>query len=119
MTGQSLLRDEPPVNRPIFSAIPNFRTTNEINWLQLDTSKIKPPFYQFGIIDMVICQKWFSVNTTLLQWQEGEIQGYPTPCDPGSLPDHEQAQQILLDQLRTDGFDVTSLEASFGTKQGN
>ncbi|HEY3344677.1 MAG TPA: sulfatase-like hydrolase/transferase, partial [Anaerolineaceae bacterium] len=107
MAGQSLLNGEPPANRPIFSAAPNYQTANTHNELQLDLSKIKPPFYQFGSIGMVICQRWYALNTSQLAWQEGDIAGYPTPCAADSLPDASHAHQILIDQLESDGFDIT------------
>jgi hypothetical protein len=112
MAGQSLLMGEPPATRPIFSAYPNFRAVNNEENLELDLSKIKPPFYQFGIIGMVICQRWYSVDTTALTWQIETIPGYPTPCEANALPSDRQAQQMLLEQLRADGFDVSSLKAT-------
>ena len=112
MTGQSLLKGQPSATQPIFSAAPNYRTGNTQNELQLDESKIKPPFYQFGSINMVVCQKWYSVNTSQLSWQEEDIQDYPDPCDPSSLPTDSQAQQMILNQLKTNGFDTTTLAAA-------
>jgi hypothetical protein len=110
MGGQSLLQGEPPATRPIFSAYPNFRVENEEKMLQLDLSKIKPPFYQFGIIGMAVCQKWYSVDTTAQTWKVEEIAGYPTPCEANSLPSDSQAQQMILQQLQADHFDVSSLK---------
>jgi hypothetical protein len=109
MKGQSLLSGEPPADRPIFGAAPSYRI-EEGNRLQLDLSKIKPPFYQFGAINMVICQKWFNFNTTSLTWTSGDVQGYPIPCPPGTLPSEQQAQQLLLNHLSADGFDVSTVQ---------
>ncbi len=108
MGGQSLLEGEPPAARPIFSAAPNYRSGNSKNELQLDLSKIKPPFYQFGTISMVVCQKWYALDTSKLSWQEGEIQDYPTPCAASSLPTDAQARLAILDEMRADGFDISS-----------
>ncbi len=119
MTGQSLLAGEPPATQPIFSAAPNYRTGNAMNELQLDLSKIKPPFYQFGTIGMVICQEWYAVNTTSMIWQEGEVEDYPTPCDASVMPNDDQAKQILLNQLKTNGFDVTTLQAALFKPQAS
>ncbi len=119
MGGVSLLRGEPPANRPIFSAAPNFRAQNDFKWLALDTKKIKPPFYQFGTIGMVICQNWYEVDTTNLSWQEGKVPNYPSACSANNLPTLSQAQQMMLDQLKKDGFNTTTLAAALGQKQGN
>ncbi|HEX9012115.1 MAG TPA: sulfatase-like hydrolase/transferase, partial [Anaerolineaceae bacterium] len=112
MTGQSLLEGEPPSTRPIFSAAPNYIMANQKNELQLDQSKIGPPFYQFGTIGMVICQNVYTLETASLKWTQSQVQGYPNPCPPGSLPSDRQAQDIMLAQLRTDGFQVGPLEAA-------
>ncbi len=114
MRGQSLLQGEPPVDRPIFSAAPNYREHNDVGRLQLDLTKVKPPFYQFGKIGMAICQNWYAVDTATSAWQEEQIGGYANPCPPGSLPDRAQAQELMLDQLQTDGFDVSSLREAWG-----
>jgi hypothetical protein len=117
MTGQSLLKGEPPPTRPIFSAAPNYFDHNGSGGReQLDLSKIKPPFYQFGSIDMVVCQKWYELRTSSLSWQEGEIPGYATPCNPETLPDDQQAQKILLDQLKADGFDISTVQPALDKK---
>jgi hypothetical protein len=113
MTGQSLLKGEPPVNRPIFSAAPNYRAEDVHNRLALDLTKIKPPFYQFGTVGMVVCQKWYSIDTPTLSWKEENIENYPTPCPAESLPNTFQAQQMLVEQMRKDGFDVSTLRTAF------
>jgi arylsulfatase A-like enzyme len=113
MTGQSLLKGEPPVNRPIFGAAPNYRAEDVHNRLALDLTKIKPPFYQFGTVGMVVCQKWYSLDTPTLGWKEENIENYPTPCPAETLPNTYQAQQMLVDQMRKDGFDVSTLRAAF------
>lgn len=112
MEGKSLIGSSPPASRPIFSAAPNFRT-DEDNLMQLDLSKVHPPFYQFGTIEMVICQKWYAASTTSLTWQEGEVDGYPNPCPPKDLPATREAQEVLLAHLEGDGFDVSILEEAF------
>jgi hypothetical protein len=112
MAGQSLFLGEPAANRPIFSAAPNYRT-DEDNLMQLDLTKVQPPFYQFGIIEMVICQKWYAANTTSLIWEEGEVEQYPNPCQAENLPSTSQAQDIMLTQLKNNGFDISVLEEAF------
>jgi hypothetical protein len=119
MAGQSLMKGEPPANRPIFSAAPNYRSANTKNELQLDLTKIKPPFYQFGTIGMVICQKWYALDTSQLSWQEGDIVGYPTPCAADSMPDDSSAHQILIGQLVKDGFNINALEPLLAANPAN
>lgn len=117
MSGQSLLKGEPPAARPIFTAAPNYRRLNRSqDGLELDLSKIKPPFYQFGTIGMAICQRWYSVDTATLKWKEEDIAGYPSPCAPEALPGDAQAQQMMLERLNADGFDTAGLRAALEKK---
>ncbi len=78
----------------------------------LDTSKIQPPFYQFGDIGMIICQERYDLDTAGLTITRSVVPDYPNPCDPAALPDDQQAQQILLDRLKQDHFDITNLEVA-------
>ncbi len=114
MQGRSLLQGEPPVERPIFSAAPNYREHNDLGRLQLDVAKVQPPFYQFGMVGMVICQNWYALDTDSLAWQEAQISGYPNPCPAEDLPSRAKAQQLMLDQLQKNGFDVSSLREVWG-----
>ncbi|HEX9012912.1 MAG TPA: sulfatase-like hydrolase/transferase [Anaerolineaceae bacterium] len=114
MGGSSLLKGEPPANRPIFSAAPNYLMGNAANELQLDPSKIYPPFYQFGTVGMVVCQKWYGVDTGKLAWQEGDVAGYTNPCGAGSLPTDSQAQQMILNHMKSTGFDIRALSSALG-----
>jgi hypothetical protein len=119
MGGISLLKGEPPASRPIFSAAPNFLTQNSFYWLALDVKKIKPPFYQFGTFGMVVCQKWYAVDTSKLSWQEGAVPGSSVSCSPNSTPNDSQAKQIMLGQLKKNGFDILTLEKALEQNQGN
>lgn len=108
MSGQSLLKGQPPATRPVFSMSPSFRI-DKSERLQLDLAKVKPPFYQFGTISMMVCQNWYALDTTSLTWQRGEISGYPTPCQLEALPDEQQARQMIVEELMKDGFDVSEI----------
>jgi hypothetical protein len=89
--------------------VPNYRVDIGER-MQLDTAKTRPPFYQFGVVNMIVCQKWYALETSTLTWTEGEIAKYPTPCRAEDLPGLPQAQQMIRQQLETDGFDVTTLK---------
>ncbi len=78
----------------------------------LDINNLKPPFYQFGTIGMVICQNWYSLDSTSFAWTEAKIDTYPTPCPSNTLPTRQQAQQTMIFQLKQNGFDTVSLEAA-------
>jgi phosphoglycerol transferase MdoB-like AlkP superfamily enzyme len=118
MGGQSLLKGEPSADRAIFSAAPNYLVGNIRNELQIDTSKTKPPFNQFGRVGMVVCQKWYQLDTSQLAWQQGNVNGYTGQCDPSTQPADAQARQMLIDQMKKDGFDVSSLEPATDPNPG-
>lgn len=109
MAGQSLLKGQPPFNRPVFSAVPGHTFLNNLNQLEIDPKKAKAPFYQFGTIGMVVCQNWYSLNTDDLSWHKTAIENYPTPCPANALPSDRQAEQMIINQLQLDGFDVSGL----------
>jgi len=106
MAGRSLLRGEPPAGRPIFSAAPNYRRDNDQGRLELDLSKIGPPFYQFGTLDVIVCHRWYALDTTTRTWSSGRVEGHTAPCGPEELPGMEGAKELLGEQLRRDGFEV-------------
>jgi hypothetical protein len=116
MSGTSLLKSGLPAGRPIFSAAPGFRYYNEEEFqrLEIDLSKVKPPFYQFGTIGMVVCRKWYALDTSSLSWTEGDIENYSTPCSPNSIPTDASARQMMIDQLKKDGFNTKSLQGTLG-----
>lgn len=108
MMGQSLLRGEPPAERLIFSAYVSYVTGVENVW-QIDASKVKPPFYQFGKIVVLDCQRWYAVNLYTLQGFSGEIQDHTSPCDASGLFTADQARAALYERLTQDGFDISTL----------
>lgn len=112
MGGRSLLQGQPPAARPIFSTAPNYRRDNGQGRLELDLSKIGPPFYQFGSIDLILCQRWYSLDTTTHTWSSGRVEGHTAPCGPDELPDEDEAHRLLVERLRADGFDVSVMEES-------
>lgn len=117
MGGVSLLKGEPPALRPVFSAEPSYREHNDTGRLQLDTTRVKPPFYQFGQVGMVLCQEWYALKTTPpITWEQGAVKGYVSDgagaCAASSQPTNTQARQMLLDRLTQDGFDVSSVSAA-------
>ena len=111
--GQSLLQDEPDALRPVFSVAPSYRVDKN-DRLQLDLTKIKPPFYQFGTITVVLCQNWYALDTTTLTWQAGKVETSPSPCRADDLPGERQVQEMVINRLAADGFDTAVLRAALG-----
>jgi hypothetical protein len=111
MPGRSLLAGEPESTRPIISAgVIGLDCPPPDWWCAIDQSLVKPPFYQFGYLQIVICQKLYTLTLSTNQLSESDVSGHTAPCNENTLPNGTQVRRIMLDHLRTYGFDVSSLE---------
>ena len=57
MSGVNLLQGDPPADRLIFSMGTRFFLKTEQRW-ELDTNRIRPPFYQFAWIAIIAGKNW-------------------------------------------------------------
>jgi hypothetical protein len=94
MSGTSLLHEDPPAGRIIFS------TTSG------DPEKIAPPFYQINIMQGIICDRWYQLDVRKNLFRAGGIANSSAACLP---PDEEEVHQTLLEYLEHHGYDVRSL----------
>jgi hypothetical protein len=99
MVGQSLLKGEPPQNRLIFSA-----TAGEV-----DPEKYNPPFYQFGTLGVVACDRWYEYYTKRDFLVTGLVKDHTTPCSPDEEITTDAVRVGLLDHLKASKFNVTAL----------
>jgi arylsulfatase A-like enzyme len=109
MPGQSLLQGEPPLLRPMISA----RYVGEVCegwWCTLDTRLVRPPFYQFGSIQLVVCQGMYTLNLNTQILAEAKVDGHTAPCAADQIPTDAKAREIIKEHLQTYGFDVASLK---------
>jgi len=110
MAGQSLLRQEPPATRPIISAgVVDVNCEPPDWWCVINPKKSSPPFYQFGYIQLTVCQKMWTVYLDSLEWASAEVPGHTAPCQQNDLPDEQAAHKIVIEHLRQNGFDVGKL----------
>jgi hypothetical protein len=111
MSGQSLLAGEPPALRPILSA-----RVGEINceppdwWCAIDPKASQPPFYQFEYMQLVVCQNMYTLNLKYNYFSSGIVLGHTAPCPAEDLPSPKENRRIIIEHLRANGFDVSSLE---------
>ena len=110
MQGQSILAADRSPARRIFSA----NVANELKltedrrtWI-MDESKISPPFYQLGEVNLVVCDQWFSLNLENPELSYGEVEGSTASCPRNALPSPEQAKEILLQHLFKERYDVAN-----------
>ena len=102
MEGNSLLRDNLPSNRLIYSyQMKQDRSEGEL---------LKPPFYQFGYFNLIQCDKWYLYVVELEKWESGDIVGHTAPCiTEEPVFSLDEIQQELIEHLNTNLFDITGL----------
>jgi hypothetical protein len=111
MSGRSLLRGNPPAERPIISAgVVGVDCRPPDWWCVVDPTLAKPPFYQFGYIQTVVCQMMYTLTLNTGQWSQTTVRGHTAPCSANTLPSGGQVRALTLEHLRFYGFDISSLE---------
>jgi hypothetical protein len=113
MSGSSLLAGEPPALRPIISAgviQSKIECAPPDWWCTIDPAISQPPFYQFGFLQVVICQKMAKLELNLNFYSDLSVFDHSAPCPAADLPDKNAVRAIMLEHLRKYGFDVSSLE---------
>jgi arylsulfatase A-like enzyme len=98
MTGTSFLKTEPPVDRQIISITAG------------SPSKIKPPFYQIKIVQVLVCQKWYALNVQENKFYTGTVARHTFKCNADRLPPDDEIHQKILDYLERYGYDIRSLK---------
>ncbi len=108
MQGQSILVADLSRARPILSAnvVDELMITEDRRTWILDESKISAPFYQLGKINMVVCNKWFSLDLESPELSYGAVDGSTASCPDDVIPSPEQAKEILLQHLFNEHYDV-------------
>lgn len=111
MTGRSILGDLPP-SRPIFSAIVNdrlLRVTDDRKTWVIDETKIQPPFYQLGTINLIICSRWYSLHLDDASLTDGDVAGSTASCHKQDIPTEARAAEMIIDYLKDERYDASSL----------
>lgn len=72
--------------------------------------KRSAPFYQFGSIRVIECQRWYTLDLINDVWQSGAIQGHTAPCKEGELQSSSEIQAAILKLLMNNDFDISSLK---------
>lgn len=113
MAGRSLLQGEPPPMRPIFSASPTFgQFKREDGLWAVDIESVQEPFYQFGMVRVIVCSQTVSVDLSSIDWHRNKIEGHTAPCANANLPTSDEMIDTLLEHLSSAGFDVDLLSES-------
>jgi arylsulfatase A-like enzyme len=109
MRGQSLIAGEQE-QRPIFGVNDVEKTKDENNIFSVDWDQVSPPFYQFGGMSLIYCDKWYRLNLADLSWESEPVEGSTATCAADEDITDEQAFHWIVEHLRENGFDVSTLE---------
>ena len=111
MRGQSLLAGDPP-HRYIFSAgaAGDQVIENALGIWQTSPERVKPPFFQIGIVSVIDCQRWYELNLTEMRLSSGEVARHSAPCPEDGLLSASQAYSLLQAYLADHGYEITSLQ---------
>ncbi len=109
MDGRSLLKSNFSEHRLIFSSGIFYAVSIGGGFRAVDTSRAKPPFYQFGYINMIDCSNWYRLDLIRFTLLSGKIPGHTSPCNEDSMPTLEQAKAEMVKYLADNGFDVSTI----------
>ena len=98
MDGKSFLRGETPAKREIITL-----TAGSPN-------DIAPPFYQINTLQMIVCNKWYTLDLRKNTFDSGVITGHTAKCDENVLPSGKQIRQRILEYLQKYGYDISALQ---------
>jgi len=105
MTGQSLISGDYS-EHPVFTArIPNSSkdpVTGKVSY-----PESVPPFFQFGRISVVVCNKWVELDLTKKTISSGKIVAYTRECNDEFT--EQEALDLIIGHLEKNGFETTEL----------
>ena len=109
MRGTSLIAG-PLEQRPIFGVNDVEKEKDENNIFSVNWDNVGPPFYQFGGMSLIYCRKWYRLNLTDQSWDSGQVEGSTTSCSSDMDITDEQAFRWIIEHMKENGFDVSTLE---------
>jgi arylsulfatase A-like enzyme len=109
MAGRSLIGAERDRRRPVIATHDDkgIRVKRGGLWLRGTSA---PPFFGLGALSMVVCDKVFTLDVTTNAMSVDHVAGVTTPCDATDIPDGAVARGSLVQHLREQGYDVSSLQ---------
>jgi hypothetical protein len=102
MSGQSLIRAEPDPDRVIFS----------IASTEADGASASPPFYNLRAVQVAVSDRLYRLDLRTREIHTARLDGHTAPLDDREPPSPDAIRRIIVDHLRNNGYDVTSLDAS-------
>ncbi len=104
----SMFENDSP-NRIIYSFGPSYTTTNSANFAMSNTEKTVAPFYQFGFIQAVVCDKYYKLDLKQRRWLIGDVYNYSDHGLCNSSPDPETIKNQIINKMSDSHFDINRL----------
>ena len=97
MDGSSLISDEIPDDRPIYSIIAG------------SPKKVAAPFFQIKTVQAVLCQQWYQLNVQEQRSRSGAFDDSSSICEAGQIPTDDELHEMIIQYLDQHGYEVDSL----------
>jgi len=111
MEGQSLIASTPATERIIFNAaVAPQGVAEQDGYFALIPERLQPPFYQFGNIRAIVCDRYYDLNLEDHSWMVRHIPGHTAPCTEATALTSTDIKAAILQHLQDHGFDVATLE---------
>lgn len=107
MQGQSLISDYLS-QRPILG-IKTITASKDETTGHLFVIEI-PLFHQFGKINLIYCQNWYSIDLRSYHFESGEVEGYIALCQKEDLMSDADAFRLMSNHLKENGFNTSVLD---------
>ena len=105
MAGESLLSGELDPMRPLVQA----RSVRSVLGLTGTVAISSPPFHTLGLVGAVYCHWWYELDVRSSTFSKGVITSHTAPCYRRQRPRNQEVRRFLVDHLRQNGYDVSSL----------
>ncbi|MEN6580184.1 MAG: sulfatase-like hydrolase/transferase, partial [Anaerolineaceae bacterium] len=106
MEGESLIKEDYQANY-ILGMGTTKRVEVEGVGSTLDESYVQPPFYQFDLIHLVNCGKWYLLDLENYSWSEGDVPSYTSNCSREKILTEVEVRDVFIQRLRLDGFEFS------------
>jgi hypothetical protein len=106
MEGESLIKEDYQANY-ILGMGTTKRVEVEGVGSTLDESYVQPPFYQFDLIHLVNCGKWYQLDLENYSWSEGDVPSYTSNCSREKILTEVEVRDVFIQRLRLDGFEFS------------
>jgi arylsulfatase A-like enzyme len=111
MGGRSLIRPGLDPDRPIFSfGRIHEKVVRVDNRLQFDSEGIKPPFYTLRYARVTIRDMFYQLDLKWNSFSAQRVANHTYPNDPTRKRSREEIVALLIEQLRTAGYDTADLD---------